>query len=852
MNASFVIRHSSFVIDRNRPKANNPSRSHVFPNVLADVRYALKWLLRSPGFAAVAILSLGIGIGFNAALFSIVDALLFRPLPVERPDRLVDVYTRGADGDTFATNSYPDYLDFRDKNTVFSGMLGYSPSIAAVKAGDRSRMALGEVVTGNYFQVLGVNAALGRTLLPEDDRKGAPRAAVISYLVWRRDFGEDRGVLGRTLLVHGQPYAIVGVAPQRFTGLVPMLQPELWTTVAWVEDVEPAGIQDVVPSPTGTSRLDRRGQRWLFAKGRLKDGETGARAQAELSVLMSRLAAAYPKTNDKRPIATATNVRIHPQADKALRPIAAGLMIAIGLVLVIACANVANMLLARASGRRREIGIRLAIGASRARLMRQLLTESLVLGGLGALVGVTLASLAIQGIAALPLPIPIPVALALHIDARVLAFTIAIAAAAGLLAGLAPAARATRSDLVTDLKGDTVVTRGARRWTIRDGLVVLQTAVTLVLLVAAGLLTRSILHAQRVDLGFRTGGIAVLGTELGLIGYDEAKSTELMKRAAERIAAIPGVESVSRVVRQPLAINYNRNTVTFPGQGIVDDRGVSIDATWVDANYFATLAIPLLRGRNFTAGDSVTSAKVAIVNEAFVRRYWPGSDGLGRRFHTPMGGGTDYEVVGVSADYKVDTVGEAPTPYIHYALSQRTFTGEVLVARTGGDASVLLASMRREILGLEPNTVFLDSQTMQSQVDAALLPARVAAQTIVLVGIVATLLAAVGLYGVVAYAVGRRTREIGIRMALGAAPGGVLGMVMRQGLGLAAAGIAAGLLLAWIAARAIAAALYGVGAADPLAWSTAVGVLLTSAALANYIPARRAARVDPSVALRQG
>jgi predicted permease len=324
-----------------------------------------------------------------------------------------------------------------------------------------------------------------------------------------------------------------------------------------------------------------------------------------------------------------------------------------------------------------------------------------------------------------------------------------------------------------------------------------------------------------------------------------------MERAAERIGALPGVQSVSRVVRQPLAINYNRNTITFPGQGITDGRGVSIDATWVDANYFSTMAIPLLRGRGFTAADSATSAKVAVVTDAFVRRFWPGSDGLGRRFHTPNGGGTDYEVVGVAADYKVDTVGEAPTPYIHYALSQRAFTGEVLLARTSGDAAALLASMRREILALEPNTVFLDSQTMDGQVSAALLPARLAAQTIVLVGIVAMLLAAVGLYGVVAYAVGRRTREIGIRMALGAAPGGVLGMVMRQGLGLAGAGIAVGLMLAFVASRAIASALYGVGAADPLAWSAAVGVLVASAALANYVPARRAARVDPSIALRQ-
>lgn len=818
--------------------------------MLSDTRYALKWLLRSPGFTAVAVLSLAIGIGFNTALFSIVDALLFRPLPVERADRLVDVYTRGGDGDQYATSSYPDYLDFQAKNAVFSGMAGYSPSIGALKAGDRSRMALGEVVTGNYFQVLGVTAVLGRSLLPDDDRRGAPRATVISHRLWQRDYGRDPNVLGRTLLIHGQAYTIVGVAPESFTGLVPMLQPEMWTPVAWVEEVEPAGIQDVVPSPTGTTRLDRRGQRWLFIKARLQDGETAARADANLQVLMGQLAVIHPKTNENRPVSAIANVRIHPDADRLLRPIAAGLMIAIGLVLLVACANVANMLLARASGRQKEIGIRVAVGASRSRLVRQLLTESLVLAALGGFAGVTLAAFAIQAIASLPLPIPLPLSLGLHIDARVLLFTTGVATTAGLLAGLVPALRATRVDLVSDLKGDATLSKAGRRWTFRDGLVVLQTAVTLVLLVAAGLLTRSILHAQALNLGFRAEGAVALGTELGLIGYDEKRSAQLFERAGERVGAIPGVSSVSRAVRQPLAINYNRNTVFFPEQARPDDRGTPIAATWVDDKYFSTLAVPLLRGRNFTPAENVSAPKIAIVNEAFVRRHWPGTDGLGRRFRTRTTDGPEFEVVGVVADYKVETVGEKPTPYIHYALGQRQTTGEVLIARTAADPAALVTAMRREILALEPNAVFLDSQTMEAQVAASLLPARLAAQTIGLVGVVATILAAVGLYGVIAYAVGRRTREIGIRVALGASPGDVLQMIMRQGLGLAATGVALGLALSWVAARAIASALYGVGAADPAAWGTAVAVLLSSAALANYLPARRAARVDPSVALR--
>ena len=819
----------------------------------ADVRYALRWLIHSPAFTVVAVASLAIGIGFNSALFAIIDAALLRPLPVHQPDRIVDVYTRGGDGDTYATSSYPDFLDFRQQNAVFTDMLAYSPAIAAIKGRDQSRMALGEIVTGNYFQVLGVQAALGRGLMPEDDRVGAPRVVVLSNRIWVRDFGSSPSALGQTLLIHGQPYTIVGVMAPRFTGMVPMLQPEMWLPLAWVAEVEPAGIQDSVPSPTGTNRLDRRGQRWLFVKARLKDGESADRAQANLALLMEQLAKSHPKTNEKRPIKVAANVRIHPQADALLRPIAAALMLGVGLVLLVACANVANMLLARASGRQREVGIRLAIGASRGRLIRQLLTESVVLGLIGAVSGIALAAGLLQLVEVMPLPIPIPIALSLRIDFRVLLFTTLIAIAAGLFAGLAPALRATRSNLVADLKGDAAgMKAGQRRWGLRDGLVALQTAFTLVLLIAAGLLARSVAEAHRVDLGFTPAGLAAVSSELGLVGYSDDKAKLLYERALERVRGIPGVQIAARTVREPLAINYNRNSVFFPERQQPGDPATPVATTWVDPSYFETLGIQLLRGRNFSSSDVPTSPQVAIVTESFVKTFWnDGRDPVGRRFRLRGIDGPEYEVIGVVSDYKVETIGEKPTPYIHYAIGQRAFSGEVLMARTAGDAGALVTAMKREMLSLEPNAVFIEATTMEGQVDATLLPAMLAAQTGSLVGVVATILAAIGLYGVIAYAVARRTREIGIRMALGAAPRGVVAMVMRQGLTVTAFGVLAGIALSWPAARAISSGLYGVSAFDPLAWMSAVAVLLGSATLANYVPARRAARVDPSVALRQ-
>ena len=816
-----------------------------------DLRHAFRALARMPVLATVIVLSLAVGIGVNTSLFAIVDAALFRPLPVSRPDRLVNVYTSQSDGDQYGTSSYPDYLDLKAQNAVFSDMLAYSLSLDAVSAGDHSRLAVGEVVSGNYFAVLGLHAQAGRLLTPDDDRPGAPRVAVISDALWIRDYASTPSLAGRTIRIHGETYDVVGVAPRGYTGAFPLLSAEVWTPMAHVADVSPGGIIDTVPSPGGTGPLDRRGYRWLFLKGRLKDDVTGEQAATNLAVVGDRLKIAYSKTNDGRRTSAlpADSVRILPQADRVLVPIAIGLMVVVGLVLLTACANVASMLLARASSRQREIAIRLAIGASRGRLIQQLLTESTVLAGLGAAAGVVVATALTRAAAAMPLPIPVPLTTTIHVDGRVLFFTIVASMIAGLFAGLAPALQSTRADLVRGLKADATTAAG-RRWTLRDGLVMLQVAITMILVVGAGLLTRSLLAAERLPLGFDTGRIALVSTGMDMIGYDDARSRTFYDRALTAVRALPGVEAACLVTRTPMSINYNRNTIFPPALQQPGAKGLSIDVTTVSPEYFGVIGVPILRGRNFSSADRPDSPRVAVVNEAFGRVIFPGEDPLGRHFRQTTFDGRDVEIVGVVPDYKVNTLGEGTTPYIHFAYSQAPGPDEAIMARTAGDPAPLVPQMRRALTTLEPNTVFIDSQTMATQVGVTLLPARFGAIAVGGVGLVAMLLAAIGLYGVIAYSVARRTRDIGIRMALGAGRGSVVGLVLRHGLTLSIGGALVGAGFAFVGARALSGALYGIGALDPLTWTAAFALVFAVTLLANAVPARRAALLDPTRALR--
>ena len=823
--------------------------------MLKDLRYAVRWLRRSPGFAAVAVLSLGLGIGVNTAMFSLVDAILLRPIPAQDPATLVDIFTSSSDGDEYATTSYPDFVDLKAQNTVFSDMIGYTPMLAPLSLGDRARLVIGQLVTSNHFNMLGVAPFLGRLLVPADDASGAERVLVISHRMWVSDFGSDRGIVGRSLQLRGQPYTIVGVAPPSFTGVIPLIVPEIWLPIIHVEEVEPAGINDNIPSPTGKTRIERRGSRWLFVKGRLKPGTTTAQAQAQIPVLGTQLASSYPETNRTRRMAAfaTSSVRfLVPQAGGPLSMGSAGVMTVVGLVLLIACANVAGMLLARASARRREISVRLAIGASRGQLVRQMLMEGLVIGLSGALVAVGVAWTLLQTIRAIDLPIPGDLILDVRLDQRVLAFAVVIAAVAGVVAALTPALKASSPHLAGDLRGDAPTARLAgRRWVLRDALVVGQLALTAVLLVVAGLLLRSFGASRGADVGFRIDGLAVISADMDMVRYTPERSQQFWTQALDRVRALPGVETAAIVTpRMPFDVNFNQTSIRIDGKSYgADDRGETVANVAVSPDYFATMDINIVEGRNFSPNDREGSPLVAVINETMARRFWPNGSAVGQTFRLTFGT-SQYTVIGVTRDHRVHTVAENPTPYLHFAALQRPTRFNHLLARTSGDAEALVFAMRRELLTLEPGLVFMSSSTMEKSLETSLLPERAGAVLAAGFGGLGTLLAAIGLYGVIAFSVTRRTREIGVRMAIGADRRRVLGLIMRQGLVLAAVGAVAGMALAAAASQVLSRVLYGVGAFDPVAWATALGVLAGAAALANLVPALRAMRVNPVTALR--
>jgi len=821
-----------------------------------NLRFAVRTLFKSPGFTIVAIVSLALGIGANTAIFSVVNAMLLRPLPVERPDELVELYSStGSEDFPQSVSSYADYVDLRDGNEVFSGVVAHAMGVASLRQADAApRTILAELVSANFFDVMGVEPVLGRTFAAEEGvTEGTHPVVVLGHGFWTSQFGADPDVIGREVRINTAPYTVVGVLPASFTGMLPAVTPNVWVPLMMSEDLTPIGIIDVEESPTGDTRIEKRGSRWLFVKGRLAAGVTIERAQANATAIAARLEETYPETNEDRGaiLMPSSSVRIHPMIDSALTPVAGLLLGIVGLVLLVACANVANMLLARASARRREIAVRLALGASRARLVKQLLTESLLLAGIGGALGLLLAMWASRLVLSLDVIAQLSLSFDFGVDVRVFAFTMGASLITGLAFGLIPALKASRPQLVPALKdGEAFGKRGQRVLSLRDALVVAQIAISLLLLVAAALLVRSLEAAQDIDLGFDADHTVMQEMQLSMIGYEEEEADAFQRRYLERVRALPGVEAAALTQRLPLTASVSITGIFVPGvHESPDDEGYMADEATVGPGYFETMGISLLEGRDFGEQDTIGSPLVAIVNQTMARSFWP-DDGsvVGKRFRSDFDG-DEFEIVGVVSDHKVRTVGEDPRPYVHFARDQRRSTYATVVARTAGDPSHLVGDLRRELSALAPDLSSGES-TMRESVEITLLPVSIGAKLLAAFGGLAMLLAAVGLYGVIAYSVSRRVREIGIRIALGADYLAVVKLVVRRGMVLACVGIVIGALGAAALSGLLQSVLYGISGLDPISFASAALTLLSVAFLANFIPARRAAKVDPLVALR--
>ena len=813
--------------------------------MLQDLRYALRLIAKSPAFSAVAIGSLALGVGANTAIFSLVNVLLLRPIPVEEPARLASVFTTDARNPGNLPLSHLNYKDLRDQNEVFAGMAAIAFAQMNWSAGRDSEQIPAQVVSGNYFSVLGVRPALGRGFLPEEDARPTP-VAVLSHGFWERSLGSNPAIVGQTLTLNRTPFTVVGVAPKGFTGTLLGGGPSVWV---------PMSMHDVA-QPNFDWYETRRGL-FLFAFGRLKDGVTTEGASANIKTIFARLEQAYPDDNKGRGAGAVPllDARLNPngQGGAPVVRLSMILMTIVGIVLLIACANIANLLLARASRRRREIAVRLALGAGRARLVRQLLTESVLLSTIGAAVGLALAYWLLDILRAADLPLPVPVDDTLTIDRQVLAFTALLAVATGLLFGLAPAVQASSPDVVPVLKNELVPTgtgsRGALPvFSLRQALVVSQVAASLIALVAAGLFVRSLRDAQSIDTGFETTGVLVMNFNLGREGYTPERGQLFYQQVVERVAGLPGVAHAAVAQNAPLGGGLLRSVFPEGLDTTTRDR-ILVQVNAVSPGYLETIGVPILRGRDFISADGPDSPRVVIVNERMAQQFWPGEDAIGKRFRFP---GEEFTtIVGIARDAKYNGVAEDPIPFIYEALRQRYTPAAALHVRAQADAAGLAPAVRREVLALDPTLSVFNIRTLEDQVFDSLQPLRVNVVLLTTFGVLALSLAAIGLYGVANYSVAQRTREIGVRMALGAQPAAVLRLVLGQGLALVALGLALGLGLAYAGSFVIPPALLpNVSARDPWTFAGTAAVLAVVAFAASYVPARRATRIDPLIALR--
>jgi putative ABC transport system permease protein len=845
-------------------EASREMRGMRFIDTLVqDLRYGARMLVKTPGFTLVVAVTLALGIGANTAIFGLVDALLLRPLPVaEAPSQLVGIVRGDGRG---APLSYPDFRVMSERNEVLSGLALYMHAPISFGNGTRSEVVLGSLVSGNYFDVLGIKPALGRSFLPEEDRTpGAHPVVVLSHGFWQSRFNSDPALVGQTIVLNGHRFTVVGTTPAGFDGETPPMKFSLWVPVMMSATMRWAPWEPETPRDPLSDRQDEN----FSAIGRLKDGVSLAQAQAALETINRQLEQANPIPPERR---------FNSNQDRALRLIhPRGIFISgiremavtasrlgaatVITVLLIACANVANLLLARAATRRKEVAVRLALGATRWRLVRQLLTESVLLALVGATAGLLLAYWVNQLLMAFkpPFPPPFTFTLDLYLDLRTFGFTLLLGVATGVIFGLIPALQASKPDVLPALKDESGAERSrVRSLNLRNALVIAQVALSLALLISIGLFLRTLRYARQIDLGFKPDNVLEVSFNLRLQGYNEAKGREFYRQIVERLESLPGVQAASVTNILPLGFMHLASPVIPEGREIPPNERLFAGRFAVGSRYFETLGTPLLRGRDFTAQDTIKSPRVAIVSERLARSLWPEmkelGEALGKRLRTGEPDLISCEVVGVARDSRnniFNRIDREPEPTIYRPFAQEYSAVASLVVRASGDPRGLISAVRREVAALDENLPAQDLQPLSETVGLASWTARTAAGLLSVFGLLGLALAAIGIYGVMSYSVARRTREIGLRMALGAEARDVINLIVKQGMGLTFIGIIIGLMLAFAMTRLLASLLYGVRATDPATFALIALLLVGVALIASYIPARRATKVDPLQALR--
>lgn len=808
-----------------------------------DFRQGARQLRRRPGFTLVAVISLALGIGANTALFSLANGLLLRPLQVEEPDELTSVFTSRRGEARHGATSYPDYLDYKEQNQVFSGLAAHTSAPMALAGDGAPRVVWGQVVSEEYFQVLGVQATLGRTFGPEEGNPEDPRpVAVLSFGTWQAIFGGNPEVLGRIIRINDYPFTVIGVAPRGFRGLYSVVEPEVWAPLSAVYQALPY-------TPNVPSRYDP----WLQLVGRRKPGVSVTEARAGMGVVVANLAIEHPATHHAWEIVLeeVEAARLGGPDDTArAQQILAMLLGVVGFVLLIACFNVANLEMAKATGRRREIALRYSLGASRWRIVKQLLAESVLLALLSGGAGVGVGIFSLKGLSFIQPPAEVPLPIPASLDHRVLALTLVLALATGIFFGLAPALQVLKPRQTEALKEQgPAVGRARKTGHIQAFLVAGQVALSLVLLTVSGLLVRNLNNTLAIDPGFGLRQGLVIPLSMGYGQYSEREGRLLQGSLRERISVLPGVESSAMASFLPLGLSHGRHDIQVEGYDPAPDERLLVMRNMVSPDFFSTMGIPVVRGRAIDERDTEEAPLVAMVNETMAKRYWPGRDAIGGRVRADLG--RVYTVVGVFADGKYDSLTESPRPYLVLPQTQAEYVANAnMVVRAKGNPRALAPTLSSEVWSELPGIPPPRTMTVSQYLEYSQGSARGPAFLVSVLGFLALLLASVGLYGIMAHNVSQRTREFGVRLAIGATGSGIERLVLTGGLRIILVGMAAGTLMALAASQALAGFLYQVDVLDPLPLFAGGGILLAVGLLASFLPARRASRADPSASLR--